>query len=576
MSLAAWLAAGGGPKAHYPVLSSFLWLAAVFALVITGLRDWRPSRRVHPGLWIVVGIFLLAWILRIVDLAGIPAIFSGNEAGVGLSAMEYVRGERTNLFSLGWWSFPALYSYIQSWPLRLFGATVFGVRVSSTLVGALTVGATYLYAKRAFGPIVGLASAAFLAVSGFHIHFSRLGLNNVWESLLAVLLAAALAYAWETGEARRFVLAGVVLGLMQFFYVGGRMFIGLLPLWVLIAFSRDLRPVRKRLGEIGAALWAAAVVALPLAVLYAQHPDEFFAPWRRVSLFWYWWDIQTIQYGDPGWWVVADQLIKAPLGFMTAGLTEFYSGPLLTPVAAALFLVGGIHVLRRLRDPNRLWIALWLGGTMATVALSAHPPAAQRYAGASSAAAILVAMGVADFVARLRLSNAKNPAVWRATVAGLLLLAAAAWEIRHYFIVPSAAEAFGDPNAEIAFRVAESLQHDEGVRRVYLFVSSRMGLAGQETVLLLAPGVPAQDVEDGDDWRIEFDQAGDYSLVFLPERADDLAVIQSCVKGGETERMLGRQGVLLFSRYRVHIDAPVTCSGASTPAPSSLPPAGSL
>jgi hypothetical protein len=560
LSLAAWFAAGTAPVAHHPALSGALWVTALGLLLATGLAGWHPAHRLSAPTWIAAAIGLVALGLRLVALDRIPTIFSGNEAGVGLSALEFVRGTRSNLFDLGWWSFPSLYFCLQSWPLRLLGASVFGIRFSSSLIGALTVVATYAYARRAFGRATGLLSAAFLAFSGFHIHFSRLGLNNIWESLLAVLLAGGLVYAWKTPDPRRFLIPGLVLGLAQYFYVGGRMFLVLVPVWVILACSDRRHPMGKRLSLAGYTLWAAAIAALPLTLFYLQHPDAFIAPWRRVGLFSYWWDVQTVLYGDPGWWVLGEQLIKAPLGFVSAGLTEFYSGPLLTPLAAGLFVAGAVQVLRTLKDPAGLWMGLWLAGTMATVALSANPPAAQRYAGAAAAAAILVALGAVSLVRWFGLGDVERPCLRAAAVVGIALVTACAWEVCHYFVVPSAAQAFGDFNAETGFRVAESLREGEPIHRAFFFVSPRMGLADHETVLFLAPTVSGEDIQDRPDWRIDIEQAGDYALIFLPERADALADAQACFPGGQTVHTQGREGHLLLIRYDVHLDQPTVCS----------------
>ena len=560
LSVAAWIAAGTHPEAHKPVLSAALWVAALALVLAAGLEGWRPRIRSTRTLAWAAALGALALVLRVISVDRIPMILSGNEAGVGLSAMEFVRGERSNLFDVSWWSFPSLYLYLQSWSIRLFGATVFAVRLASSLIGAMTVVAVYVYARQRFGRVVGMMSAAFLAFSGFHIHFSRLGLNNIWESLLAVLLAGGLAYAIRSGQPHRFVIPGLVLGLTQYFYVGGRMFIFLVPLWILLVVRPGDRSFGVRVKRVGYALWAAAVAVLPLALFYLYRPDEFFAPWRRVSLFWYWWDVQTIRFGEPGWWVLGEQLIKAPLGFISAGLTEFYSGPVLTPLAAGFFVIGLIHVLRTLRNSDSLWLVLWLGGTTATVALSANPPAAQRYTGAAGAVAVLVGLGLADLARRLGLWEAEHPGRRGMALLAVGLMLAASLEMRHYFLPPSAAEAFGDFNTETASSVGRSLRDGRPVERAYLFVSPRMGLASHESVRFLAPQVRGEDVTDLADWRITLPEAGRYAFVFLPERETDVARIRSCFPGGELQAVEGRQHARLFLRYDIAIDQPQGCS----------------
>jgi len=205
-----------------------------------------------------------------------------------------------------------------------------------------------------------------------------------------------------------------------------------------------------------------------------------------------------------------------------------------------------------------LWLGLWLVGTMATVSLSANPPAAQRYIGAAPAVAVVVALGAEDVV-RLVSSTRATSYRFRLSLLGGLLLAAAAWELRHYFIAPSAAEAFGDFHAETATRVAQALAGEEPGHAAFFFVGPGMGLAQEEAVRFLAPTLIGQDVPDTEDWQISLRASTDYSLVFLPEREDDLAAVRECLPQGETSRVVGRGDELLFLRYEVHPDKSVVC-----------------
>lgn len=568
LSLGASLASGMGPRAHFPLLAGTLWLAALVVLLLEGLRGVRFGRPRRLSVWVAVVLACaLAVILRIFGLSRIPAILTGNEAGFGLSALDFLRGEHTNLFDVGYWSFPALYTFIESLSLRLVGATVFGLRLPSVLIGALGVAATFAFASKCFGRTIGLASAFFLAAFGLHIHFSRLALNNIWESLFSALLALTLAIAWESKDRFRFILTGLVLGLMQYFYVGGRVFLILVPLWILLAASGEGRLRRARLERIGVVLWAAAVVVLPLALFYLRHPAEFMLPWKRVSLFWYWWDIQTITYGDPWWWVVWDQLIKAPLGFVGARLTGFYTGPLLTPLAVVLFVVGLAHLVRHRRDASVLWLGLWLIGTMVTVSLSSSPPAGQRYIGAAPAVAVLVALGAEAVVRR---ASSTRPMAQRFRVALLagLLVTAAAWELHHYYINPSTLQDFNDLHIGEAARAAQALAEEEHGHAAFFFVLPGFHLAQDESIRFLAPTLTAHDVPDSDDWQITLDPSHEYSLFFLPGREDDLAAVQACQGGGEVSRVTEQDGDLLFVLYRVQPRRSATCSAYSTGAVS--------
>ena len=81
----------------------------------------------------------------------------------------------------------------------MFGATVWGIRYLSVLLGTLTVTLTYLVGKKLFGSTVGLVAAAGLAVSFWALMYSRIGLRHI---LMPPLTLAAFYFFWHGFEAK--------------------------------------------------------------------------------------------------------------------------------------------------------------------------------------------------------------------------------------------------------------------------------------------------------------------------------------------------------------------------------------
>jgi Dolichyl-phosphate-mannose-protein mannosyltransferase len=569
LSLGASIASGELPLARNPWLAAGLWLAAL--LIVLRIGTTAPANYIassSPSVlawtvwerWSLAGLCLLAFVVRAIDLSGNPSILSGNEAGVGLSAIEFVDGRRTNLFSVAWFSFPSLYPFIQSLPLRLLDSSRLAIRTTSVLAGTATVLATYLYARDTFGRRVALLAAGFLTGFGFHVHFSRLGLNNVWDSLFSAALAAALMKAWREDSPRSYLLPGLILGFAQYFYVGTRILAFLLVLWILFP-DRAGKPLStRRWARLGSTAIGMSVAVLPLGLYYLRYPTDFMAPLSRVSLFGYWWDIQTVRYGDPGWWVAGEQAIRSVLGFISVPMTEFYEGqPMLTPLAALLFVVGALISLRRTGDVRTRWLLMWIGGTILTVALSANPPAAQRYVTSAPAVAVLVAIGASHPAQKMQTISPRGAAFAGAALAGMLCLAVVG-EGFHYFGQYAARRAFGDYNAETADRIARWLAARPDRQRVYFLGLPWMELSSHETILFLVPGLVSDEVDPGKEWTIELQRPGVYQFVVLPEREDDLPHIRVCFPGGSISRETGRDHKLLFATYEVPIRQVASCS----------------
>ncbi len=206
-----------------------------------------------------------------------PYVLSGDEGSAGLTAWEFRTGARDNLLSLGWFSFPALYFGLLSVSQAVFGRTAEAIRLVSALAGALTIPALYWMARQMFGRPAALAAAAWLGAFHVHVFFSRLAYNNIFDGLLFVLAAGGLWLGWQEGRRDGFLLAGLSLGLSQYFYTTARLTPIVLTIWVvLLAFHR--RPDRARTSGLAAAGLAALAVFLPLGMLYDLTPISCSSP----------------------------------------------------------------------------------------------------------------------------------------------------------------------------------------------------------------------------------------------------------------------------------------------------------
>ena len=153
-------------------------------------------RAVRRDTWLeaatVAALTLLALVLRVSALDSVPFTLGGDEAWHGLWPARYSPGEVRNPFTMGYMSMPTAFYWPLSWSLWLIGDTVTGLRFPAALVGTVTVPILYLFARDLWGRRTALLSSIFVAAYDYHIHFSRLGANNVWDPLFVVLTLWAL------------------------------------------------------------------------------------------------------------------------------------------------------------------------------------------------------------------------------------------------------------------------------------------------------------------------------------------------------------------------------------------------
>ncbi|MEJ2758844.1 MAG: glycosyltransferase family 39 protein, partial [Anaerolineales bacterium] len=287
------------------------WLAGIFLAM---LGAWKPGE--HPPkasrrTWLIcAGLFAVSLAIRAVAAGSIPPLLNGDEASAGLSALRFIQDDINNIFGVGWFSFPAMYYAIQSVFIRLFGQTTFALRFSSALIGSLTVPAVYLIGKRIYSHRAGLLAALFLAGSHFHQHFSRIGLNNVWDAFWYVLVLGLLVDAWRNRRRQSYIFAGLAFGLAQYFYVSSRFLLIIIPIWLLAVSISSRRRWKDNRSHLLYFLLVFLVVAAPSIWFFAHDPGltNYMAPFNRVDVVGDWLSRESEILEKPGWQILASHL----------------------------------------------------------------------------------------------------------------------------------------------------------------------------------------------------------------------------------------------------------------------------
>ena len=152
---------------------------------------------------ILISIIALAFLLRFYRLADYPAL-NADEAAIAYNAYSLIEtglDEHGNPWPIHFQSFndfkPGGYFYLVLPFVKFLGLTEWAVRVPGALLGVATVLILYLLIKELFkDDTLALVSSFFLAISPWHIHFSRGG--------------------WEVSVATFFITTGVWLFIKSF------------------------------------------------------------------------------------------------------------------------------------------------------------------------------------------------------------------------------------------------------------------------------------------------------------------------------------------------------------------------
>ncbi len=542
-----------------PFAAVVSWLIAI-AIVWVGGRTSEPAIKPHRAalLWALVWT-MIAFLPRGLATEQIPILLTGDEGSSGIEAARFLNGEWNNIFITGWYSFPSLYFFIQSLFIRIFGQTTAALRLLSALAGALTVGAVYVAGRVMFDRRTGFLAALFLAAFHFHIHFSRIGLNNIWDGLWYTITVGSLWYAWEHENRNAYLLAGIALGLAQYFYPSSRTLLALVFIGMLLASAFDRARLKRALPHLTVMLLVAVTVFLPLGIFYIRHPEQYLAPLERVTIFGSWINGYMQENGLSFWEVVLRQISAGLQAFTYTPLRAWYQpgAPMLRPYAAGIFLLGVLLLLTRLRETRSILLLLWLLAFATLSGLSESTPAAQRLVAVAPACALVIGFALSEGVSMLgTLWPEKARLLATAALAITALLAAD--DLHFYFNVytPHSRIEQAHSNGMIAQRLAEYLQKKPETMQVIFFGQPDMGFYSIPSIQYLAPHIRGVDMMA--DWgspesppSIESDHL---LFVFLPSQEAQIPAVQDTYPGGVLSRRIAIDGEALYWLYEVHLD----------------------
>lgn len=236
----------------------------------------RISR--HHALAVLVMVLLIAAALRLNSLTAVPPGLHYDEAANGVLAADIgLRGERP-IFIASYTGKEVLYFYLAGGMMRLLGESVFALRLTAAFVGILTVAASYwLGREMGLDRRVVLIAVILLAVSFWHLLFSRYGFRAITQPLLQALTLAALLRGVRRDRWAWLVAAGTLLGLSAYTYLAVRLFPALLLLATLPLLAQRRWPRSKQLLLV---LLLGALALSPLLAYFYQHPEAF---WVRIT-----------------------------------------------------------------------------------------------------------------------------------------------------------------------------------------------------------------------------------------------------------------------------------------------------
>ncbi|MBI2326131.1 glycosyltransferase family 39 protein [Candidatus Collierbacteria bacterium] len=250
---------------------------------------------------LILAILILAFLLRVPFLDKFPAGLNADEAAIGYNAYSLIKtghDEHGVAWPLVFRSFddykPAVYFYLVLPFVYFMGLSVWAVRLPSALLSVLSVYFIYLLTNKLFPNKslvirnssfdIGVVAAAMIAISPWHLHFSRGG----WEANTAsVFMLIGLYFLIKSLlDTRYFLLTTVLFVLALYTYHSLRVVIPLVSICFLVIYFQKIKDVLSQptqIKPISIALILGALALLPLALQFTS--DEGRSRFTGVSIF---------------------------------------------------------------------------------------------------------------------------------------------------------------------------------------------------------------------------------------------------------------------------------------------------
>lgn len=255
---------------------------------VTRLLDLRAE----PSL--LVGLTVLAAVPRLVLLTRIPAGLHGDEAWTGLDAERILREGWIGPYVGSALGQPAGPLYFAALFEKLFGPDVLAVRLPMAVLATGTVPLAYVAFRTMFHKTVGVLAALLLAVSLWHLHYSRIGFMVISWPLVELLTLWLLYCGVRSGSPYAFAAAGLSFGVGIYTYNAYPVFalpVAASLLWFAVIETKrrlangSVGPPRRLIVSLTLFFVAAVVVALPM-IRYAADPQNgYLNHHRSVSVF---------------------------------------------------------------------------------------------------------------------------------------------------------------------------------------------------------------------------------------------------------------------------------------------------
>lgn len=523
------------------------WIMSItLGMVMMFWNQILDIRRIFSSLFTKVGkhqkeilivtlILCLGVFLRTYMLAEHPYPWSGDEMSVGINGREILTVGKYNLFETGWsaqpnWSFlPTAIS------MKLFGDNIYGIRLASAIPAVLAILFTYLVAREMFNRTIAVISAAFLATFPYHLHFSRIGVHNIIDSLMSALTFWLIVKASKKNDFSLFYLAGAVAGLCVYTYAGTKL-VPFLGFFLLLVYLPKNVTLPMRLSYLMLFVVATVIGVAPQIANSSHNMGILVGRLSAESIFLNGWlEEQVAITGLSVSGVIFTQFIKNFSVFTILPTTRTFffdtSQPYLTILGSTFFLLGMMYAGKNIFKKNSFAILFWyFAVVMIGGALTIGAPANTRMLMSTPPVAMFIGIGIFLCVEAIKKSITISPNTSR-NVLWLIVCALLIQNTYFYMVKLKNNYYFQTDGGEFSMEVGSIIKNKYPDYQVFL-ISSPI-FSDFPTFEYTNPARKLIDLNDIEAFNLVLEKNKDYAFFATPNHSQAINQIMEKYPNGE-------------------------------------------
>lgn len=217
---------------------------------------------------VVLGLILaFSFFVRIWGINRVPPSLFGDEIDVGYQAYSILKTGKDymgNFMPLHFRSIAEyrtpLFLYTDVLTVSIFGISPLGIRLPSVIFGVLSVLVIYLLVARIFvNKKIGLVCAGILAITPWHIHYSRAGFEV--SELIFFLLVGIYFFFRGLKDNKYLPLSAVFLAFTPWIYSTAKFYLPIMLIILCAVWFREIRKVGKK--HLVSTLVVFAIILIP-------------------------------------------------------------------------------------------------------------------------------------------------------------------------------------------------------------------------------------------------------------------------------------------------------------------------